>query len=80
MTGQADIAIFSAQLAGAKQTNPYTPGRWQIVNPTPAMARNIALLDTATGNTWIMCIGEHGSVNWCLAERTDSASVAPKSP
>jgi hypothetical protein len=30
-------------------------GRYQIVNGTPELTRNIMLLDTWTGNTWIVC-------------------------
>lgn len=31
------------------------PGRFQIVNGTPDMARNIMLLDTETGDAWVAC-------------------------
>ena len=30
-------------------------GRFQIVNGTPDVARNIMLLDTVTGDTWLFC-------------------------
>ena len=44
-------------------------GRYQIVNGTPEMARNIMLLDTATGKTWVYC-GDSDKVGaWCPMER-----------
>lgn len=45
-------------------------GRWQVVNGTPDMARNIMLLDSVTGQTWIACTGEAGN-SWCYMPRTD---------
>jgi hypothetical protein len=31
------------------------PGRYQVVNGLPSMARHIKLLDTETGRTWELC-------------------------
>lgn len=45
-------------------------GRWQVVNGTPDMARNIMLLDSVTGQTWIACTSEDGN-SWCYMPRTD---------
>jgi hypothetical protein len=45
-------------------------GRWQIVNGTPELARNIMLLDTQTGDSWINCADSKGAVNWCSMART----------
>ena len=49
--------------------NPGTVGRFQIVNGTPAMSRNVMLLDTLTGDSWQIC-GANKSINeWCLMAR-----------
>lgn len=50
------------------------PGRYQIINGTPAMAQNIMLLDTATGQSWITCNNEKGGTGWCLLFRTNVSS------
>ncbi|WP_310569323.1 hypothetical protein [Gemmatimonas sp.] len=53
-------------------------GRFVIVNGTPELARNIMLLDTQTGRTWIACTAKDvGSTdsNWCsmgFAGRADA--------
>ncbi|EPX59094.1 hypothetical protein D187_003471 [Cystobacter fuscus DSM 2262] len=36
-----------------------------MVNPTPDMTRNTMLLDTATGDSWVLCIVDGGSKGWC---------------
>lgn len=42
-------------------------GRYQIVNGTPSMSRNIMLLDTAIGQSWITCENKkEGRSGWCL--------------
>lgn len=46
-------------------------GRWQIVNGTPEQARNIMLLDTQTGDSWINCKGDGGENDWCLIRKTN---------
>lgn len=47
-------------------------GRFQIVNGTPGMARNIMRLDTHTGRTWLLCETKDPntptSSNWCAME------------
>ena len=44
-------------------------GRYQVVNGVPSMARNIMLLDTKTGKTWVVCASKDPTVytetNWC---------------
>jgi hypothetical protein len=40
-------------------------GRYQIVNGTPEMTRNIMLLDTEMGRTWIICTLGDSSTGWC---------------
>lgn len=47
-------------------------GRWQIVNPTPSVARDTMLIDTQTGETWILCVNEEGGSNWCFVPKTKS--------
>jgi len=44
-----------------------SPGaRWQIFNGTPEMAKNIMLLDTVTGQTWILCHDSKTNADgWC---------------
>ena len=44
-------------------------GRFQIVNGTPGYARNIMLLDTETGASWLTCNGEEGATGWCSLPR-----------
>jgi hypothetical protein len=53
-------------------------GRYQVVNGTPDMARNIMLLDTATGNTWILCGDPQGVSQWCQMDRSRSPGVEPR--
>jgi len=47
-------------------------GRYQIVNGMPSTERNIILLDTETGRTWILCNGKAAqgatSTNWCAMD------------
>lgn len=43
-------------------------GRYQVVNGTPDVARNIMLLDTASGDTWIYC---NESPSWCKMPRLE---------
>jgi hypothetical protein len=52
-------------------------GRFQIVNGTPALAANIMLLDTVTGDSWVSCNSEKGMM-WCAQPRSDAPAV--KSP
>jgi len=40
-------------------------GRYQVVNGTPEMAKNIMLLDTWTGETWILCGPLNDLGQWC---------------
>ena len=54
-------------------------GRFQIVNGTPELTRNIMLLDTVTGDTWILCTTE-GASGWCRMPRSGAAASIEKSP
>jgi|SRR2546425_2082891 len=75
----ADVALGQAGrgvqpiVAGAPN------GRFQIVNGTPDMTRNIMLLDTVTGDTWILCTTE-GATGWCRMPRSGTAASMEKSP
>lgn len=44
-------------------------GRYVIVNGTPELTRNIMLLDTVTGRTWIICTVD-GTAAWCFMPTT----------
>lgn len=50
-------------------------GRFVIVNGTPDLARNIMLLDTATGESWVSCTGR-GVSGWCKQPRFEEAARA----
>jgi hypothetical protein len=60
------VCLFMAR-SNATQTRgtPTDPGRWQIVNGTPELARNIMLLDTETGDSWITYNDPQAGVGWC---------------
>jgi hypothetical protein len=69
--------LQSQQFPSADRT---AVGRYQIVNGTPELTRNIMLLDTATGQTWQICTifgpadpGNPGKsiefASWCLMSR-----------
>lgn len=53
-------------------------GRFQVVNPTPALARNVMLLDTWTGATSMACVGEGGVSGWCQMPSWDAAAKGPQ--
>ncbi len=53
-------------------------GRYQIVNGTPQYAANIMLLDTVTGNSWVMCSGPDVGDQWCKMPQTDNGTKAKK--
>lgn len=52
-----------------------TIGRFQIVNGTPQMTQNIMLLDTVTGDSWIICANKDRETLWCKIEKSESAGV-----
>ena len=41
------------------------PKRYQVINGTPHLARNIMLLDTVKGETSILCQASDNSIRWC---------------
>jgi hypothetical protein len=57
-----EAAVRSLQAA---QAQPSLTGRYTIVNGTPTMTRNIMLLDTHTGRTWLTCAGKDVGTAWC---------------
>lgn len=73
LLGIAIATVFAVACADAKaQQRPIDEnGRYQIINGTPQFARNIMLLDTQTGRTWIQCeTGDSAKFvtqgsNWC---------------
>jgi hypothetical protein len=58
-----------AEARQAAQDAAQAAGRYQVVNGTPGMTRNIMLLDTWTGVTWVICGQEGQPPSWCLMER-----------
>src|SRR5277367_3839022 len=74
----AILCLIAAQ-PNATQTRPPETikagnGRWAIVNGTPELAHNIMLLDTQTGDAWILCNSADGETNWCTITRTSSTT------
>lgn len=62
--------VKHANAAPAPGSSGGSPGRWQVVNGTPDMTRNIMLLDSTTGETWVTCSSEDGR-SWCYMPRTN---------
>ena len=54
-------------------------GRFQVVNGTPEQGRNIMLLDSSSGESWIVCNDEGGQVGWCRMNRFNTSSHNPDS-
>jgi len=49
-------------------------GRFQVVNGTPEITRNIMLLDSVTGEAWIYCDHQGGVPGWCYMPRSSTAA------
>ena len=65
----AEVATLRARVA-VLENDTLKNGRYQIVNPTPAHALNIMLIDTKTGKTWRYCVeGKDQKIDdptvWC---------------
>jgi hypothetical protein len=45
------------------------PGRFQVVNASPSFAGYIMLLDSDTGETWIICGSAESGNHWCDMKR-----------
>jgi hypothetical protein len=54
-------------------------GRFQVVNGTPDQARNIMLLDSTTGDTWVAC-ADAETRGWCRLLRSNATASAPDKP
>lgn len=67
------LALKPAFASAAAPQPPLFPlGRFLVVNPTPDLARNVMLLDSATGTTWVGC-GKAGEISaWCPMTRGSS--------
>lgn len=79
------IAMITATLVAQSKPATSIPapvtvsnGRWQVVNGRPEGARTIMLLDTATGNTWILCAGAEVGDQWCRVSRTEGTTAPEK--
>src|SRR6266540_2083884 len=81
IVGAADAA--SAQSPRTPTTSPVVGGapngRFQIVNGTPALVRNIMLLDTVTGDSWILCEMGGGTTGWCKMRRSELSGFLERS-
>jgi hypothetical protein len=62
LSAQAQSSRVALQSSGV--------GRFQIVNGTPTMTRNIMLLDTQAGTSWVFCTGHNGADTWCVIPRS----------
>jgi hypothetical protein len=76
------VAFLLLARTDATQTRPVTSGngRWQIVNGTPEMTRNIMLLDTETGNSWIVCTGVGDETKWCVIRKSEGTTGGSEKP
>jgi hypothetical protein len=76
------VADLSATLKSPSRVSSQAFQRYQIVNGTPAYARNIMLLDTQTGTSWISCNGADGETSWCILPQTGPTATkrAAQSP
>ncbi len=68
----AGVALLCYHLASYGESVLYRnrSGRWQIVNGTPELAQNMMLLDTLTGDSWVICSASEGERKWCTVVRT----------
>lgn len=56
---------------------PAVVGRFQIVNGTPTLTRNIMLLDTMTGDSWQICEAPDGTTTWCSIPKSTGTATGP---
>lgn len=49
-----------------------------IVNGTPEFAKYIMLLNTNTGDTWVLCNGGDGETAWCWMPQYSTATTSKK--
>lgn len=71
----AGIAVFAVgcREASGQQRPAEQPGRYQIVNGTPQITRNIMLLDTQVGRSWVICSMRDSTSGWCPMPIGDAA-------
>jgi hypothetical protein len=70
------VAIFGGIAAThAAGGSPHVIGRFQVVNPTHEFRGSTMLLDTATGETWMVCGGpKEPPSRWCKMRQCTFAS------
>lgn len=84
VVGIVVVAAFLAvrpilgQVAKPATAVPSVAGRYQVVNGTPDQARHIMLLDTLTGDTWMICDRSDNSTAWCKMPRVDAPSKSDR--
>jgi hypothetical protein len=64
--------VFSRPALGESSR---APGRYQVVNPTPEFRARTMLLDTATGDSWIMCSAEEVRIEPLVCARVVGRSL-----
>jgi len=71
------ILILALRFGGDSHAAPSatTLGRFTIVNGTPDQARNIMLLDTLTGESWITCQDRTDGTGWCHMFRSNAGTT-----
>ena len=65
-------------VAGALRQLGQDVGRFQVVNGTPQLAANIMLLDTVTGDSWVLCNSTQAGDVWCKVERSNAGTTPNK--
>ena len=63
--GQADSNLNWCRLNEPLSPSSRVTGRWDIVNGHPGTARNIMLIDTFLGDTFVACTRGVGASSWC---------------
>jgi hypothetical protein len=53
-------------------------GRYQVLNVTSADMRGAMLVDTVSGQTWLLCQAERGVQNWCQVQYSEGLAKAVK--
>lgn len=71
--------VLAFALPAAAQERGNQTGRFQIVNGTPQLSKNIMLIDTWTGETWQICTNKEGEDLWCKMSRSTSPAGPPLS-
>lgn len=84
LSGMRALALCLALVSFPALADPPTPsaprtavGRFQVVNGTPDRSGNIMLLDTVTGETWIICDYD-GESRWCPMTRSTAPAKSAR--